>query len=183
MGQSSLCIRLIMYAAVLSVVLGVAAAAPQVFPHHAPLDQARNDFIREYNRLAALAAAAPDIHIIMRDPLDQLQPVPQAHTNQLAQPAFQGFDNFGFTANLGQNQNFVPTGHLAGHLAGHQVVQQAPVAPHDPTLRWTGPLADTVPAGVHGLPTQVTDTPAVAAAKQAHFAALNRAFRAAPGHV
>jgi len=165
---------------VLSVVLGVALAAPQVFPQHAPLDQARNDFIREYNRLAALAAAAPDIHIIMGNhrTLDTLPAVPQVQTNHIVDPVFQGFENFGFTANLGQNQQFTPSGVLAGHLAGHQAAVAPPT--QGPTLRWTGPLADTVPAGVNGLPTQVQDTPAVAAAKRAHFAALGHAYRLTP---
>lgn len=106
-----------MLAVVLSVVLGVAVAAPQVFPQHLPLDVARAEFIQEYNRLAALAAAAPDIHIIMRDPtLDQLPAVP-AVQNHLTQadpaqhPVHSVFNNFGFTTSLGQNKQFVPAGH------------------------------------------------------------------------
>jgi len=175
--------------AVLSVVLGVASCAPQVFPQHAPLDAARADFIREYNRLAHLAAAAPDIHIIMgaNEQLNrrlnagqpvQTVPVVSNHIAQPAAPTFTSpaFDQFGFTANLGTGQNF--GGHLAGHLAGHQAGHH--VAPASPTLRWNGPLADTVPAGVHGLPTQVKETPAVAAAAAAHFAAHQAALGHAP---
>jgi len=71
-----------------------------------------------------------------------------------------------------------PTPPSPGHLAGHQAAVAPPT--QGPTLRWTGPLADTVPAGVNGLPTQVQDTPAVAAAKRAHFAALGHAYRLTP---
>jgi len=178
--------------AVLSVVLGVASCAPQVFPQHAPLDAARAEFLREYNRLAHLAAAAPDIHIIMganeelNRRLNAGQPVQTVPTvsNHIAQPVTPtftnpAFDQFGFTANLGTGQNF--GGHLAGHQAGHLAGHQAGhhVAPAAPTLRWTGPLAHTVPAGVHGLPTQVQDTPEVQAAAAAHFAAHRRAHAAA----
>merc|ERR1712212_86704 len=44
--------------------------------------------------------------------------------------------------------------------------------------RWTGPMAATVPAGVHGSPMQVAQTADVAAATQAHFAAHQHALRA-----
>ena len=46
-------------------VMGVALAAPQHFlPHESPdVAAARAQFIQEYNRLAKLAAEAPDIHI------------------------------------------------------------------------------------------------------------------------
>merc|ERR1712128_72685 len=44
--------------------------------------------------------------------------------------------------------------------------------------RWTGPMAATVPAGVHGAPMQVAQTADVAAATQAHFAAHQHALRA-----
>merc|ERR1712106_673516 len=44
--------------------------------------------------------------------------------------------------------------------------------------RWTGPMAATVPAGVHGAPMQVGQTADVAAATQAHFAAHQHALRA-----
>merc|ERR1719250_342974 len=43
-----------------------------------------------------------------------------------------------------------------------------PAAPAQP--RWTGPMAATIPAGVHGAPAQVAQTADVAAATQAHFA-------------
>merc|ERR1712121_271921 len=52
----------------------------------------------------------------------------------------------------------------------------APAAPVQP--RWTGPMAATVPAGVHGAPMQVAQTADVAAATQAHFAAHQHALRA-----
>merc|ERR1712121_53112 len=132
---------------------------------------ARAAFLQEYNRLAALAAAAPDIHIIMGtrqlpDQVNQVNNVPAGHL----------------------------AGHLAGHMAGHQVhvphvpqvhVPQvhAPViaptptfVPSGPISTWPGPFADTVPAGVNGLPQQVRETPEVAAAR----AALYHAHAAAP---
>lgn len=184
------------------------------------MQAARNEFIREYNRLAALAAAAPDIHIYMANRrLDnpdhntinhhnrqRQQPATQ-FKNQVHAPVAPAFNRFAFTANLGANKQFVPqantfpaapqhSGHLAGHLAGHQAghlashqaslqavrQQQAKLVPHaqGPIMRWNGPFADTVPAGVHGLPRQVLDTPAVAAAKAAHFAAHNAARQSAP---
>merc|ERR1712106_1207172 len=37
--------------------------------------------------------------------------------------------------------------------------------------RWTGPMASTAPAGVHGVPMQLAQTADVAAATQAHFRA------------
>merc|ERR1719341_384173 len=170
--------------ALMSVVLGVASCAPQVFPRHAPLDAARQDFIREYNRLAQLAAAAPDIHIIMgaTHRLNNVPSVPVVN-NHIAEPVTftqpQGTENFGFTSNFGLGQQFVhTTGHLAGHQAGHLAGHQAPATP---SLRWTGPFADTVPAGVHGLPTQVRETADVQAAKAAHFAAHSAALHAT-GH-
>merc|ERR1712243_457099 len=52
----------------------------------------------------------------------------------------------------------------------------APVQPH-----WTGPMAATIPAGVHGAPAQVAQTADVAAATQAHFAAHQHALRATLG--
>jgi len=182
-----------------SVVLGVAAAAPQGFPRDpAFLTAARTNFIAEYNRLAKLAADAPDIHIIMSDrrPDDpRLNTIPHlpapASPHKPASVPAAFFENYGFTANLGGNQQFFPSantfpappthgGHLAGHLAGHQAPAPAQLsAPATAPLRWTGPLADTVPAGVHGLPQQVQDTPEVAAAKNLHFRALEAAFRSA----
>lgn len=175
----------------LSVVLGLSSAAPQGFPQEShTLQAARNEFIREYNRLAALAAAAPDIHIIMAS--NRIDHPVHQHTftqQQQVAPVHQvipAFNEYGFTANLGRNNIFVPQAHTfpaapthrqAGHLAGHHFVPQDISATN---ARWTGPLADTVPAGVNGLPQQVRDTPEVAAAKAAHYAALNAAYHAAP---
>ena len=176
----------------MSVMLGVALAAPQ-FPQETFEHQiARDNFIREYNRLAALAAEAPDIHIIMSD----RRPIQNeiVHNSLSQQPAVPhvpvnpAFNKFSFQANLGGNQQFLPThatfpaaGHLAGHLAGHQAGHQAPLATLDSVHpgKWTGELADTVPAGVNGLPRQVTPTPAVQAARNAHFQALQAAFQRA----
>jgi len=163
----------------LSVVLGVAAAAPQLFsPEPIELTAARQNFINEYNRLAKLAADAPDIHIIMSNRLPHQQPAvaPSVEQNPAVSPIF---DQFSFNTNLGSSQLFNPAsltfpaagGQLAGHLAGHNV--PAPTAP----LRWTGELAHTIPAGVNGLPTQVVETQAVKLAKDAHFRAHDRALR------
>ncbi|XP_063597190.1 uncharacterized protein LOC134773877 [Penaeus indicus] len=177
-----------------SVVLGVALGAPQGFPLDTPeVSAARQAFIAEYNRLAELAAAAPDIHIYHEDPRDRLQRLqtaaPLAPTH--AAPAF---NDYSFSASLGNNQQFVPgpntfpAGHLAGHLAGHQApAHPAPApapapAPHRfqateaPVARWTGPVADTVPAGLGG---RTSETESVAAARDAHF----RAHAAALGQL
>ena len=184
----------------MSVVLGLTCAAPQgLFPQETYEHQlARNNFIQEYNRLAALAAEAPDIHIIMGSTLKNHHHQQLAHNTIVPQqpaapvlPQNTGFNRFTFSANLGGNDQFVPTaqtfpaaGHLAGHLAGHQAgVQQVPSThrftsePHPG--KWMGELADTVPAGVNGLPRQVTPTPEVQAARNAHFQALQSAFQAA----
>ncbi|XP_071551569.1 uncharacterized protein [Panulirus ornatus] len=145
---------------IVCVVLGTALG--QGFPRDSPeVAAARDAFIREYNRLAELAALAPDIHIYHRDPP---QPIP----GQPAPPAYPAFNAFSFSANLGANEQFHPgpntfptaghlAGHMAGHLAGHRAQPAAPQpSPHrfaaspDPTQRWTGPFADTVPAGVDG---------------------------------
>merc|ERR1712106_953795 len=147
--------------AVMSVVLGIACATPLLPRDDINVAHARNAFLQEYNRLAALAAAAPDIHIIMGSTLQ----LPQHHQGQRVNtvPA-------------------VPAGHLAGHLAGHQAGHRfnvpAPIIaptptfiPSGPIMTWPGPFADTVPAGVNGLPRQVQETPAVQAARAALYAA------------
>ncbi|CAL4187958.1 unnamed protein product [Meganyctiphanes norvegica] len=136
----------------MSVVLGVAFGTPFLPRDDINVAQARNNFIQEYNRLAALAAAAPDIHIIMG-------------TRQLPHQAV----------------NNVPAGHLAGHLAGHMaghravhvpapVINPTPTfVPSGPIMTWPGPFADDIPAGLGGF---VQDTDDVAAAKAAHYQAL-----------
>ncbi|XP_066942159.1 cuticle protein CP1876-like [Macrobrachium rosenbergii] len=168
----------------LSVVLGVALGAPQ---HGFPMDTAevaaaRAAFVAEYNRLADLAARAPDIHIIHRDPIEHQRAIQQAANHVPQSVPVPTFNAFSFSANLGRNQQFVPgpntfpgAGHLAGHLAGHQA--PAPAAPHRfsapdaPTPKWQGPFAHTIPAGVQGSQAQTVETPEVAAARNAHFAA------------
>lgn len=159
---------------IVSVVLGTTLG--QAFPRDTPdVQAAREAFIREYNRLAELAALAPDIHIYHRDP--NLPPL----------AGHPGYDAFSFSASLGTNEQFNPgpdtfpsvgqlPGHLAGHTAGHHIPQPSKhrfAASPDPLERWRGPLADTVPAGVGG---QVRDTDTVAAAKAAHFRAHAQAL-------
>ncbi|XP_045618911.2 cuticle protein CP1876 [Procambarus clarkii] len=170
-----------------SVVFGLAHG--QGFPRDTPEVQAARDaFVREYNRLAELAALAPDIHIYEQRPLTQV-PAHLQHLSQQPRPAAPippAFNAYSFSASLGGSQQFVPgpntfpssPGHQAGHLAGHQAGHQAPVhrpapvhrfsASPDQPAPWTGPLADDVPAGVSG---RTQDTPNVAAAKAAHFRA------------
>ncbi|XP_068226299.1 cuticle protein CP1499-like [Palaemon carinicauda] len=170
----------------ISVVLGVALGAPQ---HGFPMDTAevaaaRAAFIAEYNRLADLAARAPDIHIIHRDPIEHQRAIQQAATHVPQSVPVPAFNSFSFSANLGDNRQFVPgpntfpsAGHLAGHLAGHQAPARAPApthrfaAPDAPVAKWQGPFAHTVPAGLGGAPAQTVETPEVAAARNAHFAA------------
>merc|ERR1712189_124531 len=144
---------------VVSVVLGSAFATPFLPRDDAQVANARNNFIQEYNRLAALAAAAPDIHIIMG-------------TNELPNQVVNQVNN-------------VPAGHLAGHLAGHMAGHQVHVptpvinptpafVTSGPIMTWPGPFADDVPAGLGGV---VQDTDDVANAKAAHFQALAAAPR------
>merc|ERR1711970_601625 len=158
---------MISLALVASVVLGFASATPVLPRDDINVAHARNAFLQEYNRLAALAAAAPDIHIIMG-------------TRHLP--------------NKVNQVNNVPAGHLAGHLAGHMAGPQVHVpqvqvpviaptptfVPSGPIMTWPGPFSDTVPAGVNGLPQQVRETPEVAAARAALLAAHARAPRPNP---
>merc|ERR1712215_64468 len=65
---------------------------------------------------------------------------------------------------------------VAVHHAAAPVQTWAPAAPVQP--RWTGPMAATIPAGVHGAPVQVAQSADVALATQAHFAAHQHALRA-----
>merc|ERR1712055_1024391 len=141
---------------VMSVVLGLAFASPHLPRDDAQVAAARASFIQEYNRLAALAAAAPDIHIIMGTRQLPNQVVPQV--------------------------NNVPAGHLAGHLAGHMaghrfnvphvpapVINPTPTfVPSGPIMTWPGPFADDVPAGLGGF---VVETDDVIAARRALAAA------------
>ncbi|CAL4079336.1 unnamed protein product [Meganyctiphanes norvegica] len=213
-----------------SVVLGVTCASPFLPRDDPNVAAARARFIQEYNRLAALAAAAPDIHIIMDDRThpsvvnnnllqqqhtgSQMSPVvrhqQKQHTPQLPvkipqhhqqpqslsqqHPANPAFNTFSFSTTLGDNQQFFPQVNFIQpatppaptrmHNRARPVHFPVPIAQPtttfngEPIIRWTGPLADTVPAGVNGLPQQVSDTPEVAAAKASHFRAhaLARAF-------
>merc|ERR1711862_42185 len=147
---------------VVSVVLGSAFGTPLLPRDDANVAHARNAFIQEYNRLAALAAAAPDIHIIMGTNRLPDQAVPQV--------------------------NSVPAGHLAGHLAGHMAGHQvhvpqvrAPVinptptfVPSGPIMTWPGPFADDVPAGLGGFVVETDDVKAARAALAAAHAAAPR---------
>ncbi|KAG7164443.1 Cuticle protein [Homarus americanus] len=169
----------------LSVVVGVALGQGYI-PDTPEVLAARNAFVKEYNRLAMLAAQAPDTHIYH----EQLHHHPGAtkhhhHHYGVPLPSLQqhaAVNAYKYSANLGLNEHYVPgpktfssVNHLAGHMAGHQAftAQDAPVVP------WTGPLADTVPAGLNG---QVKDTPGVAAAKDEHFKALKMATHTPTGH-
>jgi len=106
-----------------SVVLGLAVAVPQDYysdypdyqddafsptptqdaesglPYH---EVARLNFLKEYERLAQVALDAPDIHIIMSDRLPEDQ--------RLKRPPVpvDAFKSFGFTASLGDDQEFFP---------------------------------------------------------------------------
>lgn len=185
----------------MSVVLGVAIG--QVLPRDTPeVEAARNAFIAEYNRLARLAALAPDVHIYTRDSMVDRVPLAPRPVNP---PTFNAFS---FSTNLGDDQQFVPgpnvfpgathmPGHMAGHMAGHRFRPSPAPAPQptpaprprtrvtaaprptfpdvplfrvaeEPIVRWTGPFADEVPAGLSG---HVMETPSVIAAKEAHFRA------------
>ena len=112
----------------MSALLGVSIAAPSFLPETAEYEIARHNFIREYNRLAKLAADAPDIHIIMSDDLNdprilaqrqqqqelilQQQPQPQPQQHQVPVVTHSApipFRPYSFTANLGGNSQFRPT--------------------------------------------------------------------------
>jgi hypothetical protein len=220
---------LFVFLVVVSVVLGLACASP-VFPrnpdvvaaetkaflqHKAAADAA---FVQEYNRLALLAAEAPDIHIYTDDRqhpeaqsvqyeagnvvpdqfiyvpkdnehnvqrvavpdqmmyvpednehnvervtvLDQMMYVPEDDKHNVERVAVQDQMMYVPEDDI-QDHVERMAGHQAGHMAGHQ----AQVVPTQGVTKWEGPFADTVPAGVNGLPRQVAETPEVMAARQA----------------
>merc|ERR1712128_380535 len=73
-------------------------------------------------------------------------------------------------------QSWAPAAPVQTWAPAAPVHSWAPAVPVQ--ARWTGPMAATVPAGVHGAPMQVAQTADVAAATQAHFAAHQHALRA-----
>ena len=171
-------------------------------------------FLNEYNRLARLAAEAPDIHIIQKDPrtkqniridrpaatarhpnLLPQQPQQQHHHHQAAPAPLprQASNQYAYSATLGSNQQFLPnqfrsahqreaTHHSSGRPHTFAAAQSQRQQQQQQPRRYTGPFAHTVPAGVNGLPTVVRHTPAVEAARQAHFQALASAYRAIGVH-
>lgn len=179
--------------------MGIAIATPAVFLQNtADVQAATLHFLKEYNRLAKLAADAPDIHIYQDDKLQRVQPSQTHHRSQPAVNPLQGLNFYTFTASLGGQNQFQP--HQISrsfdqvHQAPvqrsvqnvvrpqHQQVIVRQVQPVEPIRKWTGPMADTVPAGVQGLPRDVTPTPEVSAARSAHFAVLVDAYQRAAAH-
>merc|ERR1712106_340309 len=73
-------------------------------------------------------------------------------------------------------QSWAPAAPVQTWAPAAAVQSWAPAVPVQ--ARWTGPMAATVPADVHGAPMQVGQTADVAAATQAHFAAHQHALRA-----
>merc|ERR1712128_313189 len=66
-------------------------------------------------------------------------------------------------------QSWAPAAPMQSWAPAAPVQSWAPAVPVQ--ARWTGPMASTVPAGVHGAPMQLAQTADVAAATQAHFRA------------
>jgi len=165
---------------VVSVVLGLASAAPVLPRNPAVLDaetqaflqtKAAADaaFLQEYNRLALLAAEAPDIHIYTDDSQIPEEQHLRFQTEEVVQSPVEHL-----AEDVAQDQVQRVAGHQAGHMAGHMAGHNVQFVPtHTLTAqeiivpKWEGPLADTIPAGVNGLPRQVTETPEVLAARQA----------------
>ncbi|KAL7640298.1 UNVERIFIED_CONTAM: hypothetical protein RMT77_009712 [Armadillidium vulgare] len=177
---------------ILVLAFGLANAAGRGFLQNTPEVQAATlNFIQEYNRLAKLAADAPDIDIYHNDNRLQRVDIPRQQTTRPhAFNPLAGSTVYSFTANLGGNRQFHPhqirTFHQPQHLPQHvtqfqpvvrSVFAHQPVQTHVQSPKWHGPLADTIPAGVNGLPQQVGFTPEVAAARNAHFQALLSAFQ------
>merc|ERR1712128_112913 len=74
-----------------------------------------------------------------------------------------------FKAQLAATGNVSPVAAVRSWAPAAPVQSWAPAVPMQ--ARWTGPMASTVPAGVHGAPMQLAQTADVAAATQAHFRA------------
>lgn len=72
-------------------------------------------------------------------------------------------------------------GHAVHHQQVHHVAAPQPAAPF--SVRWTGPVAATIPAGVQGSTPQVPDTAEVAAARNAFLAAYRAQVAATTGQV
>ena len=85
---------------ILAVLVGVSTALPPGFHLNTiEVQQAMADFFAEYNRMAQLAAEAPDIHIYSRDPLTPeelaVQPKPVPLIN-----------SYSYTTNLGKQKQW-----------------------------------------------------------------------------
>ncbi|XP_042230064.1 uncharacterized protein LOC121871716 [Homarus americanus] len=121
---------------VLSVVVGVAFG--QIYPRDTPeVAEARQRFIEEYNRLAILAAEAPDIHIYHEQPRSQLvtDTLPRERVDTLRgvvtdsrrqQQAFAPrpiqppvFNSFSYTVDLGSGKEFNPSPNTFPTIVGH----------------------------------------------------------------
>merc|ERR1712055_1007473 len=183
-----------MNALVILAVLGFACGAPQ---HHggvadtAEVAAAKARFFQTYNVQAAAArAASPQqatfIHQQPRwtGPLAHTVPAGVQGLNQVAdtadvQAATRSF-LAAYQAQLAATASRAPV--VAVHHAVAPVQTWSPAAHAIPVQpRWTGPMAATIPAGVHGAPMQVAQTADVAQATQAHFAAHQHALRATMG--
>ncbi|XP_069958594.1 uncharacterized protein [Cherax quadricarinatus] len=95
----------------------VGAAVGQVYPQDTPeVAAARDAFMREYNRLALLAADAPDTDVVNEEPRRHLRSHNSHHSQgaprfqQEASPPYTPFfDAFSYSVNLGGNQQFQPS--------------------------------------------------------------------------
>merc|ERR1711970_1216856 len=180
-----------MNALVILAVLGYACGAPQ---HHfgvadtPEVAAAKARFFQTFNAQAAAArAASPQQATVIHQqprwtgPLAHTVPAGVQGLTQVAdtadvQAATRSF-LAAYQAQLAATASRAPV--VAVHQAAVPVQTWAPAAPVQ--ARWTGPVAATIPAGVHGAPMQVAQTADVAAATQAHFAAHQHALRATQG--
>merc|ERR1711872_1145151 len=200
-----------MNALIILAVLGYACGAPHVGVADTPeVAAAKARFFQTYNAQAAAARAASPQQATFDQqqprwtgPMAHTVPagvnvhhaavntfhVPAAHTSQKwtgpvaatipadVQAATRSF-LAAYNAQLAATRSAAPVAAVHHQAAPiHQAWQ--PAAPVQP--RWTGPMAATIPAGVHGAPAQVAQTADVAAGTQAHFAAHQHALRATMG--
>ncbi|CAL4157286.1 unnamed protein product, partial [Meganyctiphanes norvegica] len=182
-----------MNALVIVAVLGLASGAPHFGVSDTPeVAAAKARFFQTYNAQAAAARAAspqqathhqqprwtgPMAHTRWTGPVAATVPAGVTGLNQVPNTAdVQAATRSFLAAYQAQLAATAPT--AGAHWAPAAPVQQwAPAAPVQ--ARWTGPMAATVPAGVHGAPNQVSDTPEVAAAKARFFQTYNAQAAAA----
>lgn len=162
--------------------LGVCLAAPFI-PDAPDVAAEKARFFQVFQ--AAHAAATPKVTVFSAVPQQAFNPAPAKWTGPPAATIPAGLPgstpNVADTADVSAARNAFFNAYQAQLAAtipktpqthSFQPSFHAPAPTHAPApvqQRWTGPFAATVPAGLPGSVSQVSDTPEVAAAKQAFF--------------